>query len=111
MSEQSDHLSTLPQRMRWAAQVLREADKRYGAAFAWKPYALEVTADRWEAEDHKGAERDGLEKELLKDLCEALVPGLGSFISAAGSSTYADEILDRTVRGLLDSGWRKGESS
>lgn len=42
----------LPQRMREAAKVLREADRRcHGRIEGWTPLDLEGTAEAWEAED------------------------------------------------------------
>lgn len=65
-------LSTLPQRMRYAAAVLREVDVRYNSLTGavpheniWCAETLEAHADRWEAQEQQHEE---LIDELAKDL-------------------------------------------
>lgn len=110
-------LSTLPQRMRYAADVVAEAQKRYadrpGDTAPWSAKHLRQFAVKWEAEDREVAEREDLVKELLKDLCEAMMPGCGSFLSDYiadnTDGSYVDDTLDRVARGLIESGWHKGD--
>lgn len=101
MSAQPD-LSTLPQRMRYAADVLGEASNRDfdgdSPAYTWHPDVLRSRADKWEAED---ANRAVLVEELAQDLKEHYFDR-----NLAGS----DDVYWRQRAGrLIESGWRKGD--
>ncbi|MDD7813662.1 hypothetical protein PP713_13920 [Mycobacterium sp. CSUR Q5927] len=59
---------SLPDRMREAAETLREANGRAGNGFQfpWMPGQLNRHADHWEAEDHEKDERDDLVEDIAQ---------------------------------------------
>lgn len=87
---------SLPDRMRAAAKVLREVDKRtlvkWGADI---PRDLEELADMLEAEDRAAAEREAMVEELARDMA--------ALFHSAG---YSDHDRDR-ARKLIGAGWTK----
>jgi hypothetical protein len=101
MTEQPD-LSTLPQRMRYAAAVMREATKRldmemlypFSSPPTWAAWALERRADIWEKAN--SVEREALVEELAQQLME-LDANATIFVKGYSSS----------ARKLIESGWRK----
>lgn len=93
-------LSTLPQRMWYAAEILREADVRYGSVHPWSPGGLEIQAQKWESEDGEAAEREGRIEELAWKIFEAF----GGFRS---NSCGVSSVYWGAARDLVDAGWRK----
>ena len=95
---------SLPDRMRAAAKVLREVDKRtlvkWGADI---PRDLEELADMLEAEDPAAAEREAMVEELAERLCDA------NYDVAAWSMTtpvvHANHLS--MARALIQDGWKK----
>jgi hypothetical protein len=98
MTEQPD-LSTLPARMRYAADVLREADERYASKHSWSPDGLEIIADTWEDQDRATTERAAWIRELANTIYRA----------AGWSGNGPHEPHLEAARRLIESGWRKGE--
>jgi phage terminase large subunit GpA-like protein len=95
MSEQQPDLSTLPNRMRYAATVIDEADNRYGThESGWDSGGLRQLADMWENDDRQAeAERSALADELATELYEA------GWVKVSSAH----------VIHLIESGWRKGD--
>lgn len=93
--------STLPERMRAAAETLVEASKRYSEehgllpeqfeATSWDAANLRVVADRWETLDAEQAAADALAIELARTLYDA----------------GWHQVTERQVRPLIDDGWTK----
>jgi hypothetical protein len=107
MTEQPD-LSTLPKRMRYAAEVLREVNKREGmhSDFSWANCGLRALADRWESEDATAAERDALVEELAKGMALAVWNGIDHW-----ADDYVKALYLSCARFVVESGWRKGGSA
>lgn len=93
-------LSTLPQRMRYAAEVLSEADQRYGKlrmedeCFGWDAQSLHAVAQDWQDEDRR---RGAMVNELAADLTLAAGP------------TIMVNIPFYIASKLVKMGWRKGD--
>lgn len=104
-------LSTLPQRMRYAAQVIGEANDRlhYGTIEDLPPPVLRSLADEWEAEDRAAAEHEALVEELVQEIVQAVVPGLN--INLVNLATTGDMELHNVARKLIENGWTKEGSS
>ena len=100
MSSRSD-LSTLPQRMRYAAEVLAEAEVRYSQVaheLGWDITGIRSVADKFESEDRADDEHTALIEELAKELSCA-----ESVVLPERGFNYAK------ARRLIESGWRKGD--
>ena len=75
-------LDQLPERMRYAAEVLSEATVRSGplagadsiAHAVWAPSQLCVMADRWQAEDAAALARASLVEQLAQEMDAAFNP-------------------------------------
>jgi hypothetical protein len=96
MAMSEPDLSTLPHRM------------RYGAAYAWKPDALEIEAEGWERRDLAAGELEATIETLAREMldtrkCVSSVPT---------SPTWGDlrEVYVRMARMLAEWGWRKAGS-
>ena len=94
MSEQPD-LSTLPKRMRYAAQVLEETNKRFRdgcCLWSWSPSSLGKYAQKFEAEDREAAEREALLDKLINEM-----------------RPYCANIKEvkSAARKLIENGWHK----
>jgi hypothetical protein len=102
MSDEQPDLSTLPKRMWFAADVLREVINRIALEGASGPVAfasvdLRCLANRWEAEERKAGELESQVVELAAEI---------KFLSA-DTIDFAE-----LGRKLVQSGWRKdGEPS
>lgn len=98
---------SLPDRMREAAKVLREADSRcHGRIEGWTPLDLEGTAEAWEAEDNAAAEREAMVEELAQEVYVVIWGASG-----ATWERYASKgIMRARARRLIAAGWRKGGS-
>lgn len=108
MTEQPD-LSTLPQRMRYAADVLGEADERYGSKHSWSPDGLEIYASKWEDQDCEAAELDTQIEELARKIYHVgFVVGMHNH-RLAFEDYSGKEAIQRTAKRLIESGWRKGD--
>lgn len=102
-------LSTLPKRMRYAADVLKEARKAHHsrpengnsdwAAYAWDPTNLCYHADNWESEDSEAADRDA----QIEELAQAMYQQIYSV------SRFQFPWFQTVARNLVESGWRKGD--
>lgn len=98
-------LSTLPQRMRYAAEILREADERYGARYSWNPDGIEIVAESWEEQDRAAAEHGAQVAELAADMFAANRKERGRRADAPWSSVC--DIYLAIARTLIDDhGWR-----
>jgi hypothetical protein len=100
MSEAPD-LSTLPQRMRYAATVLEEAHERNGTTGDWCSRNLIIAAAKWECEERQAHER--LVEELAREM----------FVAGGDRDCPTRERLEQRgymspARKLIESGWRKG---
>ena len=89
------------ERMREAASVLREAEKRAGseAPHYWAASILLASADRWEAEDRVAAERERLVKELRQEILAGVISEVSN-----ESPWNSAEIV---ARKLIDAGWNR----
>lgn len=112
MNAQPD-LSTLPQRMRYAAKVIEEANLRKGdGAVSWGMGGLEIHADRWEFEDRAADERDAEVDELARKMY-SILEGPHALAWDCGASLYTqhrDRYLDLAQK-LIQFGWRKEVSA
>lgn len=98
---------SLPDRMREAAKVLREADRRcHGRIEGWTPLDLEGTAEAWEAEDNAAAEREAMVEELAREVYAVIWGASG----ATWERNASKEIMRAHARRLIAAGWRKGGS-
>lgn len=89
---------SLPQRMREAADTIREADRRcHGRIEGWTPSDLEGTAEAWEAE----TELEVLEWRLANEFIEALPTKTG-----LNNGAFHD-----AARKLIAAGWTKQVTS
>lgn len=98
-------LDTLPQRMRYAAEILTEVIQRdvsYGAfgARSYTPAGLREAADRWENTDTEA-------EELAQVLCPTIYPDAAPFNE---QSISTQRLWLKRARQLIDSGWRKDDS-
>jgi hypothetical protein len=93
MSEQPD-LSSLPNRMRYAADVLDEANKQFGKIAGWYAGDLRGTASLWEAEElrRRNTARDQLSREIKA--------------VEVADAEYPHWVI---ANALIESGWRKGD--
>lgn len=116
MSDHTDlpDLSTLPQRMRFAADVMDQAKTRleqelYGALYPahgaseWNSEALRERADIWEAQDRDAAEKAARES-LIRELSWAF------YETERWSGGAPHQKHRNAARKLVESGWRKGDS-
>lgn len=101
MTDQPD-LSTLPQRMRWAAGVLEEANARYGHPpdCRWFPSSLRAEAEAVEDEDKEVAEREGLAQELYR-------AGQGCHEALSQADKGVADWYRKIAQKLLADGWTK----
>jgi hypothetical protein len=98
MSAKTPDLSTLPQRMWFAADVIGEVINRIALEGGRGPVAfasvdLRCLANRWEAEDRKAGEQAAQVDVLAAELDGVLPEGWIDFVGMA--------------RKLIESGWRK----
>lgn len=110
-------LSTLPQRMRYAAEVLESASQRLTAEYPdrlgyWYPNDLRIKAHDWEAKDRAAAERDTEVEELAKLLYTSIYNGPpGDTPPWNSRSNMTKSAYQRQARKLIDAGWRKTEET
>jgi hypothetical protein len=103
-------LSTLAQRMRYAAQVLDEAraefhnrpenDNSNWLAIAWNKGDLCSFASQWEAADRELIERG----ETIDELATVLMPIFDSW-----TGNMCGRMCREAARLVVESGWRKGD--
>lgn len=110
MSHQPD-LTTLPQRMLWAADVLAEANERYNlhpdapCSASW----LRNEARHVEDEDKEAAEKDALVEDLARELFNAQsarYPNRNELKAWDEAGTCRDDSMG-LARALIDNGWTK----
>lgn len=107
MSKGDKVADSLPQRMREAAEVLREADRRcHGRIEGWTPLDLEGTAEAWESEDRAKAEQEAAVEELAKWLSIHI----GTWPEDEWHLRAKPNYWHDKARELMDAGWRKGGS-
>lgn len=99
-------LSTLPQRMRYAAEAMREAEARnaHPPISGWSPWWLEARSRDWEIEDRETAERDSGQVEKLARELHGINWSWGEF---EGLSHAVQVAYRANAQRLLDAGWRK----
>ncbi|MEZ0366779.1 hypothetical protein ACAG26_24200 [Mycobacterium sp. pUA109] len=91
---------SLPERMREAADTLREIARKVGSSepdrsFEMTPWTLEHDADLWEAEDRAAVERDKLAQELAAEVFMFTAEDKFEYVLQAAQKLIAD-------------GWTKG---
>lgn len=106
---------SLPQRMREAAKVLREASHRHGTGHVdderganemkWNAVKLGHWADRWEAEDNAAAEREAMVEELARWLYSYWPTSYPFDEDKSG----AKALYMAQARRLIDAGWTKAD--
>ena len=98
--------ATLAEKMRFAADVLEEASKRYNVAHpasgSWTAQFLRKEARHVEDEDQETAEREAMVEELAKQIARLFGGTNFSNFSAEMQQAYR-----RHARALIDAGWTK----
>lgn len=102
-------LSTLPQRMHYAAEVVREASQRlgHGVDSQWRQGTLRKFARQFEAEDATETKVE----ELAEEIRAADVKNSTGYVAKDRMQLKScKEAYVPVARDLIDAGWRKGES-
>lgn len=112
MSETPD-LSTLPKRMRYAADVLQDVLNHHGVISHfdlvnfWSPGSWRYYAASFEAEEKAAAEHEQQVEQLAKTMCDGVAERVSTFAWGDDRNRWNREIYRQAARAAIAAGWTK----
>jgi hypothetical protein len=103
-------LSTLPARMRYAAQVLEEASERYYGKktfHGWAADGLRNVAAIFDDQDRAAKESEQQVEELAKTMFDGVANHVSTFEWGDYQNRWNRDIYRHAARAALDAGWTK----